>query len=75
MRFPQQELSNIGVLSHESVRRVKREGGCMTNGQFRLIDLIDDMCAGKDIFFQWVRVAEDVMTYHVKTLTRISHSV
>jgi acetoin utilization protein AcuB len=41
----------------------------MVNGQFRLIDLIDDMCAGKDVFFQSVRTAEDVMTYHVKTLS------
>jgi len=41
----------------------------MVNGEFRLIDLIDDMCAGKDVFFRSVRVAEDVMTYHVKSLS------
>jgi acetoin utilization protein AcuB len=41
----------------------------MLNGEFRLIDLIDDMCAGKDVFFRSVRVTEDVMTYHVKTLS------
>lgn len=36
---------------------------------FRLIDLIDDMCAGKDVFFRSVRVAEDIMTADAKTLT------
>jgi len=35
----------------------------------RLIDLIDDMCAGKDIFFQSVRVVADVMTANPKTMT------
>ena len=37
--------------------------------QFRLIDLIDDMCDGKDVFFRSVRNVKDVMTYNVKTLT------
>jgi len=41
----------------------------MGSDQFRLIDIIDDMCAGKDVFFRWVRVARDVMTGDVKTLT------
>ncbi len=41
----------------------------MANGQPRLIDLIDDMCAGKDVFFQAVSVAGDLMTADVKTLT------
>lgn len=41
----------------------------MANVQFRLIDLIDDMCDGKDVFFRSVRVAKDVMTNDVKTLT------
>jgi len=41
----------------------------MTGAQFRLIDLIDDMCAGKDVFFRLVRVAADIMTRNVKTLT------
>jgi len=41
----------------------------MTNGQFRLIDLVDDMSAGKDVFFRSVRTARDVMTNDVKTLT------
>jgi acetoin utilization protein AcuB len=41
----------------------------MANRQFRLIDLIDDICDGKDVFFQSVRVVKDMMTYDVKTLT------
>ncbi len=41
----------------------------MANRQYRLIDLIDDMCDGKDVFFQSVRNVKDVMTYDVKTLT------
>lgn len=39
------------------------------HGRLRLIDLIDDMCAGRDVLFRWVRVAADVMTTRVKTLT------
>jgi len=41
----------------------------MAERQFRLIDLIDDMCDGKDVFFQSVHVVKDMMTYGVKTLT------
>lgn len=41
----------------------------MATEQFRLIDLIDDMCAGKDVFFQSVRFAKDIMTKDVKMLT------
>ena len=41
----------------------------MVNRQFRLIDLIDDMCNGKDVFFQLVRDVKDMMTYDVRTLT------
>ncbi len=40
----------------------------MLSEQVRLIDLIDDMCSGKDIFFKSVRFVEDVMTKDVKTL-------
>ncbi|MHC4594147.1 MAG: CBS domain-containing protein [Planctomycetota bacterium] len=40
----------------------------MENRQFRLIDLIDDMCDGKDVFFQFVRNVKDMMTYDVKVL-------
>lgn len=39
------------------------------NGRFRLIDLIDDMCAGKDVFFRLVRAVEDIMPNNVKILT------
>ena len=41
----------------------------MGSGQFRLVDLIDDMCAGKDVFFRWVRFVKDIMNHNVKTLT------
>jgi len=41
----------------------------MSSDRFRLIDLIDDMCAGKDVFFQFVRVVKDIMPNNVKTLT------
>lgn len=41
----------------------------MGSGQVRLVDLIDDMCAGKDVFFRWVRLVKDIMNHNVKTLT------
>ncbi len=41
----------------------------MPEMQFRLIDLIDDMCAGKNVFFRFVSFAKDVMTDDVKALT------
>ncbi len=41
----------------------------MATQQFRLIDVIDDMCAGKDVFFRLVRFAKDIMTKDVKMLT------
>lgn len=40
-----------------------------SNNRFRLIDLIDDMYAGKDVFFQFVRFVRDIMPNNVKTLT------
>jgi len=41
----------------------------MPSEQFRLIDLIDDMCNGKDVFFRSVRFARDIMTKNIKMLT------
>ena len=41
----------------------------MVNEQVRLINLIDDIASGKDVFFRSVRFVEDVMTENVKTLT------
>ncbi len=41
----------------------------MANEKFRLIDLIDDMCNGKDVFFRSVRLVEDIMNHDIKTLT------
>jgi len=46
-----------------------RKGNGMANEQFRLIDLIDDMCQGKDVFFRSVRLVEDIMNHDIKTLT------
>jgi acetoin utilization protein AcuB len=46
-----------------------RKGNGMANEQFRLIDLIDDMCEGKDVFFRSVRLVEDIMSHDIKTLT------
>ena len=40
----------------------------MSNEQIRLIDLLDDISSGKDVFFRMVRRVEDVMTKKVKTL-------
>jgi len=48
---------------------VQWEADNASNHRFRLIDLIDDMCAGKDVFFQFVRVVRDIMPNNVKTLT------
>ena len=41
----------------------------MTQEQSRLIDLLDDMSSGKDVFFRSIRFVKDVMTEDVKTLT------
>lgn len=40
-----------------------------SNDRFRLIDLIDDMRAGKDVFCQFVRAVSDIMPHCAKTLT------
>jgi len=37
--------------------------------QFRLIDLLDDLCAGRDVFFKSVCLVRDMMTEDVKALT------
>jgi acetoin utilization protein AcuB len=41
----------------------------MPDEQIRLIDLIDDISAGKNVFFEMVYRVKDVMTKDVKTLT------
>ena len=48
---------------------VQWETDDMSHDRFRLIDLIDDMCAGKDVFFKFVRVVKDIMPNNVNTLT------
>ena len=37
--------------------------------QFRLIDLLDDLFAGRDVFFKSVCLVKDMMTEDVKALT------
>ena len=46
----------------------------MENGQFQLIDVIEEMCIQKDIRPGPMRVAQDVMNADVKTLT-LDHTV
>jgi len=53
----------------DNLPHVQWEADDMTNNRFRLIDLIDDMRAGKDVFFQFVRAVKDIMPNNVKTLT------
>jgi CBS domain-containing membrane protein len=48
---------------------VQWEADDVSNGRFRLVDLIDDMCAGKDVLFQFARAVKDIMPNNVKTLT------
>ena len=45
------------------------EGDGMSNRQYRLIDLIDDMRNGRDVIFQSIHLVKDIMTCNVKTLT------
>ncbi len=60
---------DIVVLPSKSSRKVKCKGDNMATEQFRLIDVIDDMCDGKDVFFRSVHFTKDIMTKDVKTLT------
>ena len=53
----------------DNLPHVQWETDDMTNDRFRLIDLIDDMCAGKDVFLRFVRAVKDIMPNNVKTLT------
>ncbi|HUU20798.1 MAG TPA: CBS domain-containing protein [Sedimentisphaerales bacterium] len=46
----------------------------MENGQLKLIDVIEQMCTEKDVYFQPMRVARDIMNTDVKTLT-LDHAV
>jgi CBS domain-containing protein len=48
---------------------IQWEADEISNKRFRLIDLLDDMCAGKDVFFQFVRTVKDIMPNNAKTLT------
>lgn len=41
----------------------------MPDSEFRLIDLVDDLSAGRNVFFELVYCVKDVMTKEVKTLT------
>ena len=53
----------------DNLPHVQWETDDMTNDRFRLIDLIDDMCAGKDVFLRIVHAVKDIMPNNVKTLT------
>jgi acetoin utilization protein AcuB len=46
----------------------------MENKQLTLIDVIEDMCAEKDVYLKPMRVAQDIMNADVKTLT-LDHTV
>lgn len=46
----------------------------MENGQLKLIDVIEEMCIEKDVCFQPIRVARDIMNTDVRTLT-LDHTV
>lgn len=41
----------------------------MAQGEYRLIDLIDDLRNGRDIIFRSIHLVKDIMTCNVKTLT------
>ena len=56
-------------IEQDNPAHVQWEAYNTSNNRFRLIDLIDDMCTGKDVFFQFVRVVRDIMPNNVKTLT------
>jgi len=56
----------IAVLASKGLRC---KGNNMPDEQFRLIDLLDDLSAGRDVFFKLVCLVKDVMTEDVKTLT------
>ncbi len=46
----------------------------MENGQLKLIDVIEQTCSEKDVSFQPMRLARDIMNTDVKTLT-LDHTV
>lgn len=56
-------------IEQDNPAQVQWEMNDVSNDRFRLIDLIDDMRAGKDVFFQFVRAVRDIMPNNVKTLT------
>jgi CBS domain-containing protein len=48
---------------------VKWEVDDISIDRFRLVDLIDEMCAGNDVFFRFVRAVKDIMPNNIKMLT------
>jgi len=64
---------NSSTICHSADRsnsvHVKWEVDDISIDRFRLIDLIDEMCAGNDVFFRFVRAVKDIMPNNVKTLT------
>jgi CBS domain-containing protein len=68
MRRPISSTTCHPVDQNDSVY-VKWELDDISIDRFRLIDLIDEMCAGNDVFFRFVRSVKDIMPNNVKTLT------
>ena len=60
MRLDSLSVFETGVLTSK--------GEDMPKEEFRLIDLVDDLSAGKNVFFELVYRVKDVMTKNVKTL-------
>jgi acetoin utilization protein AcuB len=63
------KTDDITVPDIEANRKDIGPASGTANEQFRLIDVIDDLSAGKDVFFQSVRVAKDIMKKNITTLT------
>jgi len=53
----------------DSEGREERRKRMTGKPDFRFIDLIDDLCNGKDVFFRFVRTAQDIMAQEAETLT------
>ena len=63
------KTDNTTIPDIETKKKNIEAGIGTENGQFRLIDVIDDLSAGKEVFFQLVRVAKDIMNKNITTLT------
>ncbi len=57
------------IKTYENKNCPAETSNIMANGEFRLLDVLDDMIDGKDVFFRLVRLTKDIMTKDVKVLT------